>query len=144
MSHAAAVLAKPTYGVARCPVDIGTATTGVERRRQTQGAKGRCVCTNGKLLRRGKVTLYKQNWQLTDDKAIILKHCEEIRNLKTICPTDSEYGKKMNSVYEEGIAFTMLHEYAHFALQHRGPSLANEIAADKLAMQILYERSETT
>lgn len=66
---------------------------------------------------------------------------DEIKSLFVLCPTKSFYGQKMNMVYEEGIAFSMLHEYAHFALSHRTPSLANEIAADKLAMKILYERS---
>ena len=89
--------------------------------------------------------------QTTKRAAIILKSAidlynrkftdDEIKNLAVLCPTHSEYGKKMNSVYEEGIAFTMLHEYAHFALKHRTPSLDNEIAADEHAMRILYERS---
>lgn len=66
---------------------------------------------------------------------------DEIRVLNALCPTKSYYGQKINTVYEEGIAFSMLHEYAHFALKHRTPSIVNEIAADELAMRILYERS---
>lgn len=67
---------------------------------------------------------------------------DEISKLYDLCDLQGEYGKKINGVYERGVAFVMLHEYAHHALGHKTRTIENEKAADEVAIKILYDGSE--